>query len=198
MFARVFSAAVYGIDGFSVEIEVNTGSAVKTVIVVVGLPDTAVKESQERVTTAIANSGYRWPKGRTVVNLAPADMRKEGPSFDLPIALAMLALPYVGRRLDQHLTSSQVLVLGLAVVGVNFAHHPFLPTINLSEGGEYYIEKEGRRDGESQVPTPRSATQLAEWLPTGGDRRSDGVPTRECGWNIKPSDLNQIQKVIAS
>ncbi len=92
MFARVFSAAVYGIDGFSVEIEVNTGSAVKTVIVVVGLPDTAVKESQERVTTAIANSGYKWPKGRTVVNLAPADMRKEGPSFDLPIALAMLAI----------------------------------------------------------------------------------------------------------
>jgi magnesium chelatase family protein len=92
MFARVFSAAVYGIDGFSVEIEVNTGAAVKTVIVVVGLPDTAVKESQERVTTAIANSGYRWPKGRTVVNLAPADMRKEGPSFDLPIALAMLAI----------------------------------------------------------------------------------------------------------
>ena len=92
MFARVFSAAVYGIDGFSVEIEVNTGSAVKTVIVVVGLPDTAVKESQERVTTAIANSGFKWPKGRTVVNLAPADMRKEGPSFDLPIALAMLAI----------------------------------------------------------------------------------------------------------
>ena len=92
MFARVFSAAVYGIDGFSVEIEVNTGSAVKNVIVVVGLPDIAVKESQERVTTAIVNSGFRWPKGRTVINLAPADVRKEGPSFDLPIALAMLAI----------------------------------------------------------------------------------------------------------
>ena len=57
----------------------------------VGLPDAAVKESKDRVTTAVANSGYRWPKGRTTINLAPADVKKEGPSFDLPIALAMIA-----------------------------------------------------------------------------------------------------------
>ena len=60
-------------------------------IVVVGLPDTAVKESKDRVTTALQNSGFRWPRGRTTVNLAPADVKKEGPSFDLPIALAMIA-----------------------------------------------------------------------------------------------------------
>ena len=56
-------------------------------LVVVGLPDAAVKESRDRVWTAVNNSGYRWPRGRTTVNLAPADVKKEGPSFDLPIAL---------------------------------------------------------------------------------------------------------------
>ena len=61
-------------------------------IIIVGLPDTAVKESRDRVTTAITNSGYRWPRGRTTINLAPADIKKEGPSFDLPIALGMIAV----------------------------------------------------------------------------------------------------------
>ena len=60
-------------------------------IVVVGLPDAAVKESRDRVTTAVANSGFRFMVGRTTINLAPADVRKEGPSFDLPIALGLLA-----------------------------------------------------------------------------------------------------------
>ena len=90
MLAKVYSAAVYGVDAYEVEIEVNASSG-NPVIVVVGLPDAAVKESKDRVTTAVANSGYRWPKGRTTINLAPADVKKEGPSFDLPIALAMIA-----------------------------------------------------------------------------------------------------------
>ena len=90
MLAKVYSAAVYGVDAYEVEIEVNAASGAPA-IVVVGLPDTAVKESRDRVTTAVANSGYRWPKGRTTINLAPADVKKEGPSFDLPIALAMIA-----------------------------------------------------------------------------------------------------------
>jgi len=89
--AKVYSAAVYGVDAFEVEIEVN-GARGNPVIVVVGLPDVAVKESKDRVTTAVANSGYRWPRGRTTINLAPADVKKEGPSFDLPIALAMIAV----------------------------------------------------------------------------------------------------------
>ena len=91
MLAKVYSAAVYGVDAFEVEIEVN-GAHGNAVIVVVGLPDVAVKESKDRVTTAISNSGYRWPRGRTTINLAPADVKKEGPSFDLPIALGMVAV----------------------------------------------------------------------------------------------------------
>jgi len=99
--AKVFSGAIYGVDAFEVEIEVNA-SCGNPVIVVVGLPDAAVKESKDRVTTAVQNSGFRWSRGRTTVNLAPADVKKEGPSFDLPIALAMIAcaeereLPFAG------------------------------------------------------------------------------------------------------
>ena len=87
MLAKVYSAAVYGVDAYEVEIEVN-GARGNPVIVVVGLPDVAVKESRDRVTTAVSNSGYNWPRGRTTINLRPADVKKEGPSFDLPIALA--------------------------------------------------------------------------------------------------------------
>jgi len=81
---------VVGIDATEVEIEVNTGAGEPSIIVV-GLPDTAVKESKDRVIAALSNSGYRWPRKRTTVNLAPADIKKQGPSFDLPIAIGMIA-----------------------------------------------------------------------------------------------------------
>ena len=91
MLAKIYSAAVYGVDAYEVEIEVN-GARGDPNIIIVGLPDAAVKESRDRVTTAISNSGYYWPRGRTTINLAPADIKKEGPSFDLPIALGMIAV----------------------------------------------------------------------------------------------------------
>ena len=91
MLAKFYSAAVYGVDAYEIEVEVNDGRG-EVAVVVVGLPDTAVKESRDRVTTAVANSGFNWPRGRTTINLAPADIKKEGPSFDLPIALGMIAV----------------------------------------------------------------------------------------------------------
>jgi magnesium chelatase family protein len=90
MLAKVCSAALTGIEAYPVEVEVNAGYG-DTIIVIVGLPDAAVKESRDRVTTALINSGYSLPMGRMTINLAPADVKKEGPSFDLPIALGMLA-----------------------------------------------------------------------------------------------------------
>jgi magnesium chelatase family protein len=90
MLTRVFSAALQGVEAIQVEVEVNTGSG-NPVVIVVGLPDAAVRESKDRVTTAISNSGFRWPRERTTINLAPADIKKEGPSFDLPIAVGMVA-----------------------------------------------------------------------------------------------------------
>lgn len=89
MLSRVYSGAILGVKAYPVEVEVDTGSG-EVDFIIVGLPDAAVRESKDRVCTAIANSGYTPPMGRTVVNLAPADIKKEGPRFDLPIALAML------------------------------------------------------------------------------------------------------------
>jgi magnesium chelatase family protein len=90
MIAKVCSAAVNGIEAYPIEVEVNEGWG-DTMVVIVGLPDTAVKESKDRVGTALSNSGYKFPMGKTTINLAPADVRKEGPSFDLPIAVGILA-----------------------------------------------------------------------------------------------------------
>src|SRR5438045_1751993 len=90
MLAKVCSAAVNGIEAYPIEVEVNAGYG-DTIIVIVGLPDAAVKESRDRVMTALINSGFNFTFGRTTINLAPADVKKEGPSFDLPIAVGMLA-----------------------------------------------------------------------------------------------------------
>lgn len=87
--ARVFSCAVVGVDGVLVEVEVDVGSGLPG-IVIVGLPDKAVEESRERVRAAIRNSGGRIPHGKVTINLAPADLKKAGPVYDLPIALGIL------------------------------------------------------------------------------------------------------------
>ncbi|MBO7089177.1 MAG: magnesium chelatase, partial [Lentisphaeria bacterium] len=89
MLSHVQSGAVYGVNAFSVEIEVNAGKG-DPQFVIVGLPDTAVRESKDRVWTALGNSGFRPTLGRTTINLAPADVKKEGPVYDLPIAVGLL------------------------------------------------------------------------------------------------------------
>ncbi|MBQ3120505.1 MAG: YifB family Mg chelatase-like AAA ATPase, partial [Peptococcaceae bacterium] len=89
MLAQLNSAALLGLSVHQVEIEVDAASGLPS-WEIVGLPDTAVKESKERVRTAIKNAGYEFPPRRVVVNLAPAYIRKEGPSFDLAIAIAIL------------------------------------------------------------------------------------------------------------
>ena len=89
MLSFVSSCGLTGIDGFAVDVEVNMSHGM-VLFEVVGLPDASVKESRERVRTAIKNSGYYFPADRLIVNLAPADLKKEGPAFDLPIALGIL------------------------------------------------------------------------------------------------------------
>lgn len=89
MLARVLSCGVIGIDGFRLGVEVDNSPG-KNSTIIVGLPDAAVKESRERVGSAIKNSGFRYPRGWITVNLAPADVRKEGSALDLPIAMGYL------------------------------------------------------------------------------------------------------------
>jgi magnesium chelatase family protein len=88
--AKVLSCAVVGLEGEIVECEVDVSRRGLNSLAMVGLPDTAVKEAKDRVESAIKNSGFRFPQGRIVVNLAPADLRKEGPTYDLPIAVGIM------------------------------------------------------------------------------------------------------------
>ena len=89
MLAKIRSMGVIGIDGFEVEVEVNSTSGF-TSFEIVGLPDAAVKESKERVVSAVKSVGFDFPLGKVTVNLAPSNVKKEGTGFDLPIALAIL------------------------------------------------------------------------------------------------------------
>ena len=113
MLAQTQSAAVVGIDAVPVQVEVDSGYG-DTKVTVVGLPDAAVKESTHRVMSALSNSAFHAPLGRVVVNLAPADIRKEGPSFDLPIALGILAATEQAepRKLDRVMVVGELALTG--------------------------------------------------------------------------------------
>ncbi len=113
MLAKVWSAAVNGIDAYPVEVEVDSGFG-DTMTIIVGLPDAAVKESRDRVSAALANSGFKPPLGRSTINLAPADVKKEGPSFDLPIAVGIVAAT---EQMQPEALDRYVLVGELALTG---------------------------------------------------------------------------------
>ena len=89
MFSKVLSFGLNGIEGFKIDVEVDTSKGLPH-YEIVGLPDVAVKESRERVRAAIKNSGYKFPTNRIIINLAPANVKKVGPNFDLPIAVSIL------------------------------------------------------------------------------------------------------------
>src|SRR5262245_46104795 len=91
MLFKTRTASVYGIEAYLVDVEVNlTAAGANGEFLIVGLPDTAVRESRSRVIAAIRNSGFGFPYQRITVNLAPADMKKEGSAFDLPMAIGIL------------------------------------------------------------------------------------------------------------
>jgi len=114
MATKVFSGAVIGLDGILVDVEADITTTSLPYFVVVGLPDTAVQESRERIRSAIKNSGFKFPVARITVNLAPADIKKQGPSFDLPIALSILA---AGDQLSIIEDLSDTLILGELSLG---------------------------------------------------------------------------------
>ncbi len=89
MLVKTFGSAVYGIEATTITVEVNITTGTKYYIV--GLPDNAVKESLQRIESAIMSNGFRMPRQKIVVNLAPADIRKEGSSYDLSMAVGILA-----------------------------------------------------------------------------------------------------------
>jgi magnesium chelatase family protein len=114
MLAVASSGTLLGIHAHAVQVEVNTGESGDPKTFLVGLPDVAVKESVDRVWSALHNSGFRAPQTKTTINLAPGDLRKEGPLFDLPIALALLAATgqLAPDRLDSYLIAGELSLSG--------------------------------------------------------------------------------------
>src|SRR5579863_7925346 len=101
--SRTRSAAVYGIEAHFIDVEVDMYPSSQRDFITVGMPDTAVRESRERIKSALINSGFGYPAKSITINLAPANVRKEGAGFDLPMALGILgAMGMVGSA-EQHL-----------------------------------------------------------------------------------------------
>jgi len=124
MLARVHSCAIIGLEGYVVEVEVDSSRGLSS-FTLVGLPDAAVKESSERVRAAIRNSGLHFPTNRVTVNLAPADLKKIGPSYDLPIALGLLM---ASEQLDPNCLDRAIVVGELALDGSVRHVRGILPT----------------------------------------------------------------------
>lgn len=125
MLSLAFTAAMLGIEGYVVRVETDSAPGTPAVQII-GLPDRALNEARERVRSAIFNCGYMYPSGRLLVNLSPADVRKEGPAFDLPIALALLAME---EQIDR-LALQEFIALGeLALDGTLRAVHGILPMV---------------------------------------------------------------------
>ncbi len=113
MFSKVYSSATYGIDAFIVGVETHSEKNLPN-FTIVGLPDNAVKESRERVTAAIKNCDYKFPLKKITVNLAPADIKKEGSAFDLSIAVGLLA---ADKMVDEKYLDSSILLGELSLDG---------------------------------------------------------------------------------
>src|ERR1700757_1965756 len=100
---RTRSAAVYGIDAYLVDVEVDMYPGANRDFVTVGMPDTAVRESRERIKSALLNSGFGYPNKAVTINLAPANVRKEGVGFALPMAVGILGAMGLVKAADEHL-----------------------------------------------------------------------------------------------
>lgn len=132
--AKVYSASTLGLDSYPVEIEVDIGAGLPS-FTIVGLPDKAIDESKERIRSAIKNSGFSFPQHRLTINLAPADVKKEGPSFDLPMALGILL---AGGQLDDNIDIRDSLFIGELSLDGKIRHvNGILPIAIFAEKGGF-------------------------------------------------------------
>ena len=127
MLVKIFGGAVYGINALTITIEVNILWGAKFIIV--GLPDNAVKESQQRIDSALREIGLKIPGKRVIINMAPADVKKEGSSFDLPLAIGILAandqLP--NAQLDKYLIMGELSLDGSLQAVKGYFPSPYTP-----------------------------------------------------------------------
>ena len=126
MVSQIITATVIGIDAYKILVEVDLVQSIPSVVIV-GLPDTAVSEARERVRTAIKNSGFTFPNQKVVINLAPADIRKEGTNYDLPIAIGILARDGI---VDENLIKNTAFLGELSLDGSLRAVNGILPIVS--------------------------------------------------------------------
>jgi hypothetical protein len=166
LLAKLWSSALFGLEAFPVLVEADVGTGLAG-FSTVGLPDMAIRESRERIVSALRNSGYEFPLRRITINLAPADRRKEGSAFDLPVALGILAasgqLP--ARRLDEFL------ILG-----------------ELSLDGALRPRRAGAGAGRGRPGAGAGAPARAERARGGAARRGEGL-RREYAGGSRRGDL---------
>jgi magnesium chelatase family protein len=166
MLAKVMSCAIVGLEGVIVEVEVDISPGLPS-FTIVGLPDAAVQEARERVRAAIRNSGFTFPMRRIVVNLAPADLKKAGPAYDLPIALCILISSE-----QVSADASQTILLGELSLDGSLRHtNGILPMVALAcqEGLSTIIVPEADVKEASLIPGPKiipitSLAQLGGYL----------------------------------
>ncbi|MBT7826009.1 MAG: magnesium chelatase, partial [Bacteroidetes bacterium] len=113
MIVKTFGSAVFGVDAQTITIEVDVGRGTKYYLV--GLPDNAVKESQQRIEAALKNTGYQLTRKKIIINLAPADIRKEGSAYDLPIAIGIIA---ASAQIKTHKLNDYILMGELSLDGL--------------------------------------------------------------------------------
>jgi len=146
MLSKVFSSATFGIDAYLVEVETNSERGIPGFIIV-GLPDSAIKESRERVIAAIKNSGFEFPIKKITINLAPADIKKEGSSFDLPIAIGILA----SLEKVEHTLLDETVILGELALDGSLRHIK----------GALPITVEAKREGKKKIILPLDSVKEA-------------------------------------
>ena len=191
MLAKLNTFSLLGIDALPVEVEVDVSPAGLPKTVLVGLPEAAVKESTHRVERAIVNSGFQRPQNRVVINLAPADLPKEAASFDLPIALGILAgSGQIGaERFDQY-----------AVVGELALDGTTRPTKGALSMAIAAAEQEGVRG--MLVPSPSAAeaavVEGVEVIPVASLAQAVGFLTGEIEIEPQPSRLDELFRTLST
>ena len=172
MLARVTSCATIGIEGLFIEVEADLGTGLPT-FSIVGLPDAVVRESRERVLAALRNSGFEFPARKITVNLAPAHVRKEGPRFDLPIAVALLLasgqIPR-GRPVEEGVFVGELALDG-SVRGIR-GILAILAAARREERAPVWLPLENAEEARA---LPGVATQPIAWL---SDLRGDSEPSK--------------------
>lgn len=190
MISKINSCAVIGLDCEPVEVELDISAGLAG-ITVVGLPDTAVQESKERVRSAIKNSGFKYPTTRITINLAPADIKKEGPAYDLPIAIGMLA---ASKQLNADLSGS-IFVGELALDGTLRHTNGILPIAIYSKQkgfSKLYVPKVNEYEaslveGIDIIPV-KSLLELSEHLL--GEKTIEPAKSHELTFEESENDLS--------